>query len=59
MFCGRPGRFRNGYILGKQFSYEGKVVYNCFPGYTLIGDGIRYCTDLGSWWPEKEPICLG
>ena len=32
------------------------AVYNCFRGFNLVGEQIRYCMDNGEW-TDTQPIC--
>ncbi|KAL4232596.1 hypothetical protein ACF0H5_007286 [Mactra antiquata] len=37
--------------------FEATAYFECNPGYTLMGDTTRYCTDIGDW-DNASPTCI-
>ncbi|XP_012944741.1 sushi, von Willebrand factor type A, EGF and pentraxin domain-containing protein 1, partial [Aplysia californica] len=55
--CGHPGSIRNGYIEGRDFSYDKRIRFRCNAGYELVGHDSLYCTEYGDWDVDK-PECI-
>ncbi|CAL1545258.1 unnamed protein product, partial [Lymnaea stagnalis] len=55
--CGNPGRIRNGFIKGKDFTYGKTVIAECKPGYEIHGEKTLTCTDSG-FWDFDTPDCV-
>ncbi|XP_074642636.1 sushi, von Willebrand factor type A, EGF and pentraxin domain-containing protein 1-like [Tubulanus polymorphus] len=54
--CSKPQPPINGKVVGKLFTYNSVISYNCNPGYRLVGDKQRRCTEDGVW-DGKDPFC--
>eukprot|EP00795_Rhopilema_esculentum_P010617 gene10617-19356_t len=54
--CPNPGVPANGRRIGKSFEKGDVVVYECLPGFTLIGDKSHNCTLHGNWTGNR-PFC--
>ncbi|KAM3936653.1 complement component C7 [Leptodactylus fuscus] len=50
-FCAAPRPLQNGFIQDDDGIYHvgERIVYNCYPGYTLVGDPIAECNENRQW----------
>jgi hypothetical protein len=49
---------RNGYTIGSNYYFQGRITYRCYDGYNLIGNSTTKCNENGTWYPQK-PHCAG
>ncbi|KAH3713149.1 neurogenic locus notch homolog protein 3-like [Dreissena polymorpha] len=59
--CGSPGPISHGSYIVKSYKYNGKVEYNCNPGYTFRDPSkstVRTCTgSYSGYWTGNAPEC--
>lgn len=58
--CPDPRPFRNGFVIGSDFTVGQTVSFECFPGYTLIGHSALTCLHgVSRNWNHPLPRCEG
>ncbi|XP_051826963.1 CUB and sushi domain-containing protein 3-like [Antechinus flavipes] len=62
--CPDPRPFRNGFVIGNDFTVGQTISFECFPGYTLIGNSALTCLHgVSRNWnyplPRCEALCGG
>lgn len=56
-FCNKVGKFDNGYVTYHPDNYfGGELIYECNPGFVLVGNRVRNCEGDG-WWSGSSPVC--
>lgn len=58
--CPDPRPFRNGFVIGNDFTVGQTISFECFPGYTLIGNSALTCLHgISRNWNHPLPRCEG
>lgn len=58
--CPDPRPFRNGFVIGTDFTVGQTISFECFPGYTLIGNSALTCLHgISRNWNHPLPRCEG
>uniref|UniRef100_A0A673WK27 Sushi, von Willebrand factor type A, EGF and pentraxin domain-containing protein 1 n=1 Tax=Salmo trutta TaxID=8032 RepID=A0A673WK27_SALTR len=55
--CGSPWPLEHGLFQGADYHAGSSVVYQCNPGFYLLGDAKVHCTNSGKWG-GNPPACL-
>ena len=59
--CGEPALFRNGQVEVNETTFGASIIYTCDPGYQMMGDATRECTqpnyDGPGMWVGDPPYC--
>ncbi|KAK7100185.1 sushi, von Willebrand factor type A, EGF and pentraxin domain-containing protein 1-like isoform X2 [Littorina saxatilis] len=54
--CPRPEVIPNGQVIGRDFTFNNRIQYECNTGYTLLGVSQRECSADGEW-ADEAPVC--
>lgn len=58
--CPDPRPFRNGIVIGQDYSVGMTISFECLPGYTLIGEASLTCLHgISRNWNHPIPRCEG
>ncbi|XP_032826473.2 sushi, von Willebrand factor type A, EGF and pentraxin domain-containing protein 1-like [Petromyzon marinus] len=54
--CGPPQPLENGFVEGNEYTFGSLIIYSCFPGFQLLGNGLQTCEEAG--WGDRAPACV-
>ena len=56
--CGPPQDILHGLMAGGCTSYRCQIVYDCKPGFQVVGGATRICQSDGTWTSGELPTCI-
>ncbi|XP_052794287.1 uncharacterized protein LOC128227619 isoform X2 [Mya arenaria] len=57
--CRLPSNITNGVVICNSTTYLSECSYACYPGHSLVGEPVIFCTEEGNWSDHSTLLNIG